>query len=147
MAQGMKLLEFLDKRHARKMAYRAQCGRPFDGKLILGALFFLGYYALVSTFAFRDVPASNVGLLRDAMLVLGPPVGAIVNAIWRSDRRDEMQAQNTNEGFRAVREQAKATQAAAVAGTGDGNGGGLNHEERPAGTEADPVHTREENTQ
>lgn len=132
----MNLLEFLDARHERRTRYRLQVGHPFDGKLVLGALFFLGYYALVFGFAFRDVPAANVGLLRDAMLVLGPPVGAIVNAIWRTDRRDEEAARNTGEGFRAVQEQARATTAAALAGTGDG----LNGPDRPAGTEADPVH-------
>ena len=136
----MNLLEFLDARHERRMQYRLQVGRPFDGKLILGALFFLGYYALVFGFAFRDVPAANVGLLRDAMLVLGPPVGAIANAIWRTDRRDEEAARNTGEGFRALQEQAKATTAAALAGTSDT----LNAGDRPAGTADDPVHTREE---
>jgi hypothetical protein len=117
------------------MAYRLQHGRPFDGKLILGALFLLGYYALVGSFSFREAPAPNIGLLRDAMLVLGPPVGAIVNAVWRSDRRDEEQTRTTGEGFRAMQEQAKATQAAA-----QGTGGSLNDGERPAGTEGDPVH-------
>ena len=133
----MNLLEYLDARHERRMAYKAQCGRPFDGKLILGALFFVGYYTLVFGFAFRDVPAANVGLLRDAMLVLGPPVGAIVNAIWRTDRRDEEQARNTGDGFRAMKAQAEATKAAVAA---PAPSDGLNSPDRPAGTEADPVH-------
>lgn len=134
----MKWLEFLDQRDARRMAYKAQHGRPFDGKLILGALFFLGYYALVFGFAFRDVPAANVGLLRDAMLVLGPPVGAIVNAIWRNDRRDEEATRNSGEAFRAVRAQAEATAAAAVAGTG-GDPSAIGAGDRPKGTPDDPV--------
>lgn len=136
----MRLLEYLNARDARRMEYRLQHGRPFDGKLILGALFLLGYYALVGSFAFRDVPAANVGLLRDAMLVLGPPVGAIVNAVWRTDRRDEEQTRNTGEGFRALRAQAEATTAAALSPVVDG----LNDSNRPTGAPGDPVHTQEE---
>jgi hypothetical protein len=68
---------------------------------------------MVWRFQTRDLPAANLDLIRDAMLTLGPPVGIIVGALFRSDIRDEIQASNTGEGFRAMRTQAEATKAAA----------------------------------
>ena len=58
------------------------------------------------------------------MLVLGPVVGAIGQALFRTDVKDEIATQNTGEFARATRTQAEATIAAAAttpAGT-DGAG-------------------------
>lgn len=143
MAGRMRLLEYLDARHARKMAYKATLPyQPLDAKLFAGSLFLLAYYGVVAVLLGRAVPTVNAELAGDALLVLGPAVGMVINALFRTDRRDEEQARNTGEGFRAMRAQAEATQAAATAGTGDG----LNAGDRPAGTRDDPVHTQEERT-
>jgi hypothetical protein len=132
----MKWLEYLDRRHERKMALRAvRPFRPLDSKLLAAVMFFAGYYVLVFILAQRSTPAANVALVRDSLLVLGPAIGVIVGATWRTDQRDEQQARNTGEGFRALGEQAKATRVAAEAAAG-----GLNADERPAGTVGDPVH-------
>lgn len=137
----MNLLEYLDARHARKVAYKAsQPYRPLDAKLFAGSLFLLAYYGVVGVLLARAVPTVNAELAGDALLVLGPAVGMVINALFRTDRRDEEAARNTGEGFRAVQEQARAATAVALAGAGDG----LNGPGRPAGTETDPVHTHEE---
>lgn len=137
----MNVLEFLDRRHERKIAYRAQLPyRPLDLKLLVGTLFFAGYYALVYLLVQRAIPGPNGPLVRDSLLVLGPAIGVIVGALFRSDRRDEEQTRNTGEAFRAVTAQAHATSAAANAGTGDG----LNAGDRPSGAAGDPVHVEQE---
>lgn len=136
----MNWLEFLDARHARKMAYRMEYPpRQIDAKLGVGALFLAGYYALVFVFSRIPIPIDNVGLVRDAMLVLGPPVGAIVAALWRTDRRDEEATRNTGEVLRTMQAQATATTAVAA-----NTASGLNDPARPTGTADDPVHTSTE---
>ena len=47
-----------------------------------------------------------------------PAVGAVVQSLFRSDVRDEIQAQNTGEGFRALRTSVEATVAAVAAPAG-----------------------------
>lgn len=110
----MNIYELIDRwgkrRHERMMA---KPRRPMDVKSFIGLLFLLGYYAMVWQFSKRALPTENLDLIRDAMLTLGPPVGAIVNSLFRSDIRDEIQAGNTREGFRAMGKQADATKAAA----------------------------------
>lgn len=81
--------------------------------MLVGVLFFLGYYILVYTLLKRVVPAENGPLVRDAMLVLGPVIGAIGQALFRTDIKDEIATQNTGEAFRANRAAAEATKAAA----------------------------------
>lgn len=116
----MTLLEFLDaaleRRHARSMRRG-----PADSRILVGVLFFVGYYLLVYALMQRELPRENAGLIRDAMLVLGPVVGAIAQAIWRTDKRDEIAATNTGEAFRAQRAQAEAVTATAVASHTEGN--------------------------
>lgn len=145
----MKLLEYLDRVGERRLErWRIAPRRPVDWKSFIGLAFLLGYYFMVYTFIYRMVPAPNVALVRDAMLVLGPAVGAIVQSLFRSDVRDEIQANNTGEGFRAMRTQAEATVAAVAAPAGppaaEPPTDGLNDPERPAGTAEDPVHTTTE---
>jgi len=101
----MTLLEFLDRigeRRARRQR------RPRDIRALIGAGFLVGYYLMVYRFAKAGIPQENLDLIRDAMLTLGPPVGLIVGAMFRSDTRDEQAALNTGEAFRAIKEQARS---------------------------------------
>lgn len=110
----MNFLDFLDRMGERRLRRAlARPPRPTDWKSFAGVFFLGGYYFMVYTFVWRVVPAANVALVRDAMLVLGPAVGAIVQSMFRSDVRDEIQAGNTALGFQAMRSSAEATKAAA----------------------------------
>lgn len=118
----MNFWQFLDRWHER----RAQYPRPVrDIRQFIGFAFLGGYYWMVWQFVTKGVPEDNIDLIRDAMLTLGPPVGLIVGAMFRSDLRDEQAARNTGEAFRAVRE---------VAAGKDG----------PSGKPGDPVHVEED---
>lgn len=110
----MKFLELLNAMGERRLARaRLYPRRPVDWKSFIGCAFLLGYYFMVYTFIYRTVSPTNVPLVRDAMLVLGPAVGAVVQSLFRSDVRDEVATQNTGEGWRAMGKQADATKAAA----------------------------------
>lgn len=105
----MTILEFLD----RWLDRRAQNPRPArDIRQFIGFAFLCGYYVMVWRFATGEVPERNTDLIRDAMLTLGPPVGLIVGAMFRSDLKDEQAARNTSEAFKAVREVAAGNAAA-----------------------------------
>lgn len=111
----MKLLDYLDRIGERRLErWKIAPRRPVDWRAFVGLAFLAGYYVMVLRFISRVVPAENIPLVRDSMLVLGPAVGAVVQSLFRSDVRDELQAQNTGEGFRAMRTQAEATVAAAA---------------------------------
>jgi hypothetical protein len=110
----MKLLDYLDRAGERRLErYKISPPRPRDSRLFVGVLFFLGYYVLVFTMLKIIIPAENAPLVRDAMLVLGPVIGAIGQALFRTDLKDEIATQNTGEAFRANRAAAEATKAAA----------------------------------
>lgn len=103
----MTIWEFLDRRHERR-ANRDPMFR-FDTKTLIGFGFLAGYYALVwRLMGASDIPEKTLGLVRDAMLTLGPPVGVIVGAIFRSDIRDEQATANTARAFEAVKAAAEA---------------------------------------
>lgn len=113
MAQ-LGLLEFLDRVGERRVErYRISPPRPRDTRMMVGVLFFLGYYILVYAILRVAIPAANAPLVRDAMLVLGPVIGAIGQALFRTDLKDEIATQNTGEAFRANRAASEATKAAA----------------------------------
>jgi hypothetical protein len=116
---GVTFLEYLDRIGQRRALNPRQ---PRDIRQLIGFGFLVGYYVMVWLFATRDVPEANVGLIRDAMLTLGPPVGLIVGAMFRSDAREDQSARNTSEAFKTVREVAASA---------------------PKGTQADPVVTKE----
>ncbi len=121
----MTFLEFLDRAAERRLARdRLSPPRPRDTRMLVGTLFFVGYYTLViRLMSARDIPADNVTLVKDAMLVLGPVVGMIAQALFRTDVRDEISTQNTGEFARATTRQAEATIAAAsTTPTSDGAG-------------------------
>lgn len=129
----MNLVELIDRigeRRLRRVELRQQNPRrPRDIRQFIGFSFLLGYYVMVWRFIDlrASLPEANLSLIRDAMLTLGPPVGLIVGAMFRSDLRDELATENTGAGFRAVTETARA---AASANTG------------PTGNEGDPVHAK-----
>ncbi len=103
----MTFLEYLDRR-AERLAKNPR--RPRDIRQFIGFAFLAGYYAMVWRFLdLRDaLPEANLSLIRDAMLTLGPPVGLIVGAMFRSDLRDEQAAANTGQAFRAIEAAAQA---------------------------------------
>ena len=106
----MKLLEFLDRAGQRRLErHRITPATPIDTRVIVGTLFFAGYYALVWRFmSVRGIPTENIVLVKDAMLILGPVIGAIGQALFRTDARDEIASRNTGEAFRASARQAEA---------------------------------------
>ena len=110
----MDFLTYLDRAGQRRLEHsKLSPPRPRDLRLLVGVLFFAGYYFLVYQLLQHVVPGPNGPLVRDAMLVLGPVVGAIGQALFRTDVKDEIATQNTGEAFRAQRAQAEATKAAA----------------------------------
>ena len=111
----MKLFEYLDRAGQRRLEMeRLSPPRPRDTRQLVGVLFFAGYYALIWRFmSARGIPVDNLALIKDAMLILGPVIGAIGQALFRTDVRDEIATQNTGEAFRANRAAAEATRAAA----------------------------------
>jgi hypothetical protein len=94
------LLEFLDRMGERRAARPQRPAR--DIRQFIGFMFLMGYYVLVWKFTTGDVPKANIDLIRDAMLTLGPPVGLIVGAMFRSDAREEQATQNTGKAFDAL---------------------------------------------
>lgn len=98
----MTILEFFDRIGERR-ANRPH-RRPRDIRQFIGFAFLAGYYWMVYQFSQRALPAENLDLIRDAMLTLGPPVGLIVGAMFRTDAREEQATANTGEAFAAMRE-------------------------------------------
>lgn len=109
---GMTFLEYLDRIGERRAARPIR--PPRDIRQLIGAMFLAGYYLLVWQLARQSLPADNVGLIRDAMLTLGPPIGIIIGAMFRSDAREEQQTANTGEALRTIGKVAEA------GGTGTG---------------------------
>jgi hypothetical protein len=68
----------------------------------IGALFIFGYYSVVVVLAFHGVPETNGNLINNAMLQLGPPVGLIIGALFRTDKTDEKRAENTGKALDAI---------------------------------------------
>lgn len=105
----MTFLEFLDRWDERR---KTRPERPLrDIRQLIGFAFLAGYYFMVFKFAQKAIPAANLGLIRDAMLTLGPPVGLIVGAMFRSDARDEQATRNTGLALDAARTGARAAMA------------------------------------
>lgn len=80
-----------------------------DQRMWLAYLFVAGYFGVIFAVVFIDKPLANGDLVKDWMIVLGPPVGAIVGALFRSDRVDEQRAQNTSDAFAAITATANST--------------------------------------
>ena len=101
----MNLLEYLDRRDERRMQHPRH---KRDIRQFIGFVFLIAYYGVVFVFIMRAVPSANVDLIREAMLQLGPPIGIIIAAMFRSDMRDEQATANTASAFRAVEAAARA---------------------------------------
>lgn len=101
----MTLLEFLDRWAERRAQNPSQ---PRDIRQFIGFAFLAGYYWMVYQFSQRALPTENLDLIRDAMLTLGPPVGLIVGAMFRTDAREERATENTGRAFKAIEATAKA---------------------------------------
>lgn len=84
-----------------------------DARMWIGALFIFGYYAIVVILAFQGVPEKNGNLINNAMLQLGPPVGIIIGALFRTDKADEQRASNTGKALEAITATANASTASA----------------------------------
>lgn len=103
----MNLFEYLDRVGQRRAARPPR--QPRDIRQFIGFAFLAGYYGMVWRFSIAAIPGDNKDLIRDAMLTLGPPVGLIVGAMFRSDAREEQAAVNTGRAFEAVTATAKAS--------------------------------------
>lgn len=101
----MTFFEFLDRAFERRAQNPA---RPRDIRQFIGFAFLAGYYWMVYQFSKQPLPEVNLDLIRDAMLTLGPPVGLIVGAMFRTDAREERATENTGKAFEAVKAAAKA---------------------------------------
>lgn len=112
----MTFLEYLDRIGERRAA---RMHRPRDIRQLIGFAFLLGYYVMVWQFSRQALPEQNLDLIRDAMLTLGPPVGLIVGAMFRSDAREEQATANTGIAFEAVKAAAKAGGATHAADAAD----------------------------
>ncbi len=56
-------------------------------RVLFGLLIIAGYFAVVAGTMF--IPAANSGNAKDALLVIGPLLGVIVNSIWKADKADK----------------------------------------------------------
>lgn len=80
----MKISDLLSNGGSETMAPR------WDGKIFLAAIFIVGYYALIFRISgSHPVPVQNAQMIRDGMLVLGPPIGVIVGSLFRTTGADE----------------------------------------------------------
>jgi hypothetical protein len=107
--RSLSFLEFLDRWGERRS--KRDPLLHIDTKTLIGFGFLLGYYVLIFRFSLAAVPVENAGIIRDAMLVLGPPVGMIVGAIFRETAADAAARASSGAALRTL---------AANAGTGDG---------------------------
>lgn len=90
----------------------------WDGKLVLAGIFLLGYYGIVWIAARRDIPAANVQLIRDQLVVLGPVIGLIFGALFRNTAAEERKAANDAQTLQKAIE----TPSTVVQPVGTGNG-------------------------
>lgn len=88
-----------------------------DPRVRVAYAFLAGYFGIIFLLAYVEVPEKNLGMVENAILVLGPGVGLILAAIFRTDKADETKADNTGKAMDAMKAQADATVAAANAGT------------------------------
>lgn len=108
---SLTLLELIDRMSERRSRNPNRNSLP-DIRQLIGACFIFGYYFLVYRFVLTPIPEANKDLIRDAMLTLGPPIGLIVGAMFRSDAREEQATKNTGSMIETFKEQAKAANTA-----------------------------------
>ena len=134
----MTFLEYLDRVGERRA--QRPLRPPRDIRQLIGAMFLLGYYVMVYRFSQKGLPPENLDLIRDAMLTLGPPIGIIIGAMFRSDAREEQQTANTGEALRTIGKVAEA------GGTGGGAAAGAGKVADAAESKADEIREEERQT-
>lgn len=60
-----------------------------DGKTFLGAIVLIGYLLLINKLISRSTTIPNADLVKDQLLVIGPVIGMIASALWRTTGADE----------------------------------------------------------
>jgi len=105
---SMTFLEFLDRIGERRSRRPYKNSLP-DIRQLIGAAFIFGFYYIVIQLLKGAIPEANKDLVRDAMLTLGPPIGLIVGAMFRSDAKEEQATVNTGKMADAITAQAKAS--------------------------------------
>ncbi len=63
-------------------------------RMVFGLLIIVGYFAIVGGTMF--IPAASQANAKDALLVIGPLLGTIVSAIWKTDKADKQNAETVN---------------------------------------------------
>jgi hypothetical protein len=63
----------------------------WDGKIVLAAIFIVGYFTLVLCMVLgkSHIDVNTAQLVRDAMLTLGPGIGLILGALFRTTAAEE----------------------------------------------------------
>lgn len=66
----------------------------FSERMVFGLLLIVGYLGILalSMLAPLNAPTEARAIAHDGLLVLGPLLGTIVSAIWKSDRADKSNA-------------------------------------------------------
>ena len=66
----------------------------FSERILFGLLFIVGYLAIIVISMFLSMTPDQRSMAHDGLLVLGPIVGAIAAAIWRTDKTDKQAAES-----------------------------------------------------
>lgn len=61
-------------------------------RILFGLLIIAGYFSITALAVFLPIPPEARQTAKDALLVVGPLLGVIVNAIWRTDKVDKQAA-------------------------------------------------------
>lgn len=76
----------------RILAHLPRLHLHVDGRTFLGGVLIASYMFLVNRLIDKGSPIPNAELVKDQLLVLGPMVGIIAGAIWRSTASEERRA-------------------------------------------------------
>jgi hypothetical protein len=100
----------------------------WDGKLVLAGILIIGYYLLVIIIVrgtpAGDLTASRAAVVHDALLTLGPPIGLVFGALFRSTGAEERNAAlRSNELTTAI--QTPSVVAGAANGTNEDTAGAV----------------------
>lgn len=66
--------------------------KPIDflsERMVFGFMLITGYFATVWFVGFFPMPDNARQVMRDALLTVGPILGIIANAIWKTDKTDK----------------------------------------------------------
>jgi len=74
----------------------------WDGKLFLAGLFLVGYYGTLYLIRDARIPAANLAVIRDQLVLLGPVIGLIFGALFRFTLSDERDAERRNETLKTA---------------------------------------------